>query len=73
MQYTGDKSAYAYAWSLAHVEMIVQQNGMGDMERLLDRIAAGESAEGALRNVLHSDYEELEQFTADYLRKNYVR
>jgi tetratricopeptide (TPR) repeat protein len=73
MQFSNEKSAYAYAWSLAHLEMIVQQNGMGDIERLLDRIATGEGTENALRNVVHSDYEELEQSTAEYLRKNYGR
>jgi len=72
MQFPGDKGTYAYAWSLAHVEMILRQNGMGDIEQLLDRIAAGESVESALRNVVHSDYEELGQSTAEYLRKSYA-
>jgi len=73
MQFSSGKGTYAYAWSLAQVETIVQQNGVGDIEQLLERIATGESAESALRNAWHSDYEELEQLTANYLRKNYVR
>jgi hypothetical protein len=72
MQFTRDKGAYAYAWSLAHIEMIVQQYGAGDIERVLDLIAEGESPETALRNVVHSDYEDLAQSTVEYLRKNYV-
>jgi len=72
MKFTGNKSSYAYAWALANVEMIIQTTGMADIEELLNRIAAGEAAESACRNVLHSDYDDLMQATAEYLRKNYV-
>lgn len=68
-----DAAAYAYAWALANVEYIVQADGMGDIERILDRIGSGASTEAALREVLHSDYEDLMQSTADYLRKTYGR
>jgi len=73
MKFTGNKSSYAYAWALANVEMIVQTTGMADIEAMLDRIATGEAAESACRNVLHSDYDDLMQSTAEYLKKNYVR
>lgn len=63
---------YAYAWALANVECIIRQHGMGDMERILDRIASGMSTEDALRDTLHSDYNDLMQSTADYLRKTYL-
>jgi hypothetical protein len=66
-----DVAAYAYAWALANVEHIVQANGLGDMVRILDRIASGTSTEAALREVLHNDYNDLEQSTAAYLRKAY--
>jgi hypothetical protein len=46
---------------------------MGDVERILDRIGAGSSTEEALRAVLHSDYHDLMQSTAEYLRKTYGR
>jgi tetratricopeptide (TPR) repeat protein len=69
----GDAARYAYAWALANTEYIVQADGMGDMERILDRIGAGMATEGALREVLHSDYNDLTQSTAEYLRKNYGR
>lgn len=67
----GDMASYAYAWALANVEYIVQTQGMGDIERILDRLAAGSSTEQALRDVLHDDYGDLMQSTADYLKKNY--
>jgi tetratricopeptide (TPR) repeat protein len=66
-----DAAANAYAWSLAVVEAIVTVNGVDDLERMLDRIAAGSSTEDAARAVLHQDYSELMLFTAQYLRKAY--
>jgi hypothetical protein len=69
----GDTARYAYAWSLANIEYIVQAGGMSDIERILDRIGAGMAAEVALKEVLHSDYSDLMQSTAKYLRKTYLR
>jgi tetratricopeptide (TPR) repeat protein len=69
----GDTARYAYAWALANTEYIVQTDGMGDMERILDRIGAGMPTEAALKEVLHSDYDDLMQSTADYLKKTYGR
>ena len=37
MAFPGDAAAYAYAWALANIEYIVQADGMGDVERILDR------------------------------------
>lgn len=62
---------YAYAWSLANMEYIAQADGMGDVERILDRIAAGSTTEKAVREVLHCDYADLMESTAQYLRKTY--
>lgn len=64
---------YAYAWALANVEYMVQTQGMGDVERILDRLGAGSSTEEALRNVLRDDYGDLMQATAKYLSKTYAR
>ncbi len=69
MGLSSDAASYAYAWSLANIEYIVQTDGMGDIERILDLIGSGTSTEEALRQVLHSDYNDLMQSTADYLRK----
>jgi tetratricopeptide (TPR) repeat protein len=68
-----ETALYAYAWSLANMEYIIETDGMNDVERILDRIAAGSSAEQALREVLHSNYDDLAQATVEYLRKNYLR
>jgi tetratricopeptide (TPR) repeat protein len=69
----GDTARYAYAWALANIEYIVQADGMGDIERILDGIGAGMTTEAALREVLHSDYNDVARFTAEYLRKTYGR
>ena len=68
-----DTARFSYAWALANIEYIVQADGMSDVERILDRIGAGMATEAALREVLHSDYNDLMQSTAEYLRKTYVR
>ncbi|HYU21662.1 MAG TPA: hypothetical protein VEM60_00850 [Candidatus Dormibacteraeota bacterium] len=70
---SGDTARYAYAWALANIEYIVQADGMGDIERILDRIGAGMATETALRDVLHSGYDDLMQSAAQYLRKTYAR
>jgi len=64
------EAAYAYAWALATIEYIVQVEGMGDMERILDRIATGSRTETVLRDVLRSDYSELMESTVHYLRQS---
>ena len=51
-----DTAATAYAWSLAVVETIVEQDGMDDVGRILDRIAAQSTTEDAVRAVLHDSY-----------------
>ncbi len=71
MSMSGNTARYAYAWALANTEYIVQADGMGDIERILDRIGAGMATEAALKEVLHSDYNDLMQSTAEYLRKTY--
>ena len=70
---SGDSARYAYAWSLANIEYIVQSGGMSDIDRILDRIGAGMATEAALKEVLHSDYNDLMQSTAEYLKKTYGR
>ena len=67
-----DAASNAYAWSLAVVEEIVTENGVDDLERILERIAAGSSAEDAIHAVLHEDYSELLLSTAQFMRKAYL-
>jgi tetratricopeptide (TPR) repeat protein len=71
MRFSPDAVAFAYAWSLANVEYIMQVEGISDIERILDRLASGSTTEAAVRDVLHSDYADLAQSTAEYLRKTY--
>ena len=69
MGFPGDAAAYAYAWALANMEYIVRADGMGDVERILERIGSGTSTEAALREVLHGDYGDVMRSTAEFLRK----
>ncbi len=71
--FSGNAAAFAYAWSLAAVESIIQSGGTSDISRLLDAVAGSASPEVALRTALRSNYPDLEQQTATYLRKQYLR
>jgi tetratricopeptide (TPR) repeat protein len=66
-----ETAANAYAWSLATVEAMLTAGSMDDMGRILDRLAAGSTAEDAIRAVLRDSYADLTQFTVGYLRKAY--
>ena len=67
-----DVARYAYAWALANVEYIIETQGMGDIERILDRVSQGSTTEQALHDVLHDDYGDLMRSTAEYLKKEYA-
>lgn len=67
-----DSASVAYAWGLAVVESIIQQGGMSDVSRLIDHMATAASAQDAVRDVLHSDYDDLQQQTIDYLKHQYL-
>ncbi|MBI1738323.1 MAG: hypothetical protein HYR58_03660 [Acidobacteria bacterium] len=73
MGLSGSGAMYAYVWSLAAVEYLVRSHGMGDIVRLLDRLATESSTEAALRSVLHTTYPELDAETIKYLKKTYAR
>ena len=71
MKLSNGEAAAAYAWALANVEYIVRSGGTTDMDRILDRLAAGDAPEAAVKSVLRSDYTELTRDTVEYLRKTY--
>jgi tetratricopeptide (TPR) repeat protein len=71
LRFSSEVVGYAYAWALANIEYIVQVEGMTGVERILDRLAAGSTMEAAVREVLRSDYTDLMESTAQYLRKTY--
>jgi tetratricopeptide (TPR) repeat protein len=66
-------ASFAYAWSLAAVESIVQSGGMSDVSRLLGQIATAPNTEEAMREVLRCDYNDLQQQTTAYVRQQDLR
>jgi tetratricopeptide (TPR) repeat protein len=73
MGLSANSAAFAYAWSLAVVESIIDAGGVSDLSRLLDRVATSASTESALQETLHMNYADLAQQTLAYLRHTYVR
>jgi hypothetical protein len=73
MSLSGSAASFAYAYSLAAVESIIEAGGISDVSRLLDRISTAQSMDAALRDALHSDYSDLDQQTITYLRHEYLR
>ena len=73
MGFSGNTASFAYAWALAVVESIIDQGGVSDISRLIDRIATAPSTEAAAKEVLHSNYDDLNQQTVAYLKHAYLR
>jgi len=71
MKMSNEAVGVAYAWALANVECILHSGGMTDLDRIMERIAAGQAPEAATKAVTHNDYAELTGDTVDYLRKTY--
>jgi hypothetical protein len=53
------------------VEYISDTYGMSDVQRILQRIGEGSSAEAALRATVHTDYGQLESEVGRYLASKY--
>jgi tetratricopeptide (TPR) repeat protein len=68
---TGRVASFAYAWSLATVEGMMQRSEMWGMKRLLADIATGEPTQQALSDALRTNYEQLDQQTIQYLKQTY--
>ncbi len=73
LNFSGQSASLAYAWSLAVVESIVASGGEGDLNKLLVELPGAPSMEAALRGTLHMSYADLEEQTAGYLKKQYLR
>jgi len=71
MKLSNAAAAAAYAWALANLEYLIQSGGMNDVDRILDRLAAGDPPEAALKAVMRCDYVELTHDTVQYLRGKY--
>jgi tetratricopeptide (TPR) repeat protein len=72
MRFSGTEAYVAYAESLAAVSYINDAYGMGDIQRILQRLSEGSSTEAALRATIHSDYGQLEFEVAKYLSDKYA-
>jgi hypothetical protein len=68
---SGSQAYLAYAESLAAVSYINDSYGMGDIQRILQRLSEGSSTEAALRATIHSDYGQLESELGKYLSDKY--
>jgi len=73
MGLSSDAAAFAYAWSLAVVESIIDAGGVTDISRLLDQLASAPSAEIALKETMRLSYDDLNQQTMAYLKRAYLR
>ena len=71
MSFSAPEASTAYAESLAAVEYIRDTYGMSDVQRILERLSEGSSAEAALRATIHSDYGQLESEVGHYLASKY--
>ncbi len=65
------QAAVAYDESLAAVQFIIDSNGISDLQRVLQRLSEGSSAEAALRAIIHSGYGQLEADLGKYLNDKY--
>jgi tetratricopeptide (TPR) repeat protein len=71
MRFSNVEAVVAYDESLAAVEYINETYGMSDVERILERIGQGSSAEAALRATIHSDYGQLVSEVGHFLGAKY--
>jgi tetratricopeptide (TPR) repeat protein len=71
MRFSGAEAYLAYAESLAAVSYINDTYGIGDIQRILQRLSEGSSTEAALRATIHSDYGQLESEVGKYLSDKY--
>src|SRR5271169_2378192 len=71
LNFSGNQAYLAYAESLAAVSYINDSYGMGDIQRILQRLSQGSSTEAALRATIHSDYGQLESDLGKYLSDKY--
>jgi len=71
MRFSPIEAVLAYDESLAAVDYINDTYGMSDVQRILERLSQGSSAEAALRATIHSDYGQLESEVGRYLASKY--
>ena len=67
----GLEAMLAYDESLAAVQFIIDTQGMSELQRILQRLAEGNSTESALRATIHDDYGQLQTDVGKYLSRQY--
>jgi hypothetical protein len=70
-QLSPTEATIAYEESLAATQYISDTAGLDDLQRILERIGQGSSTEAALREIVHSDYGQLETEVGNYLTDKY--
>ena len=71
MRFSPMEAILAYDESLAAVQFIVDTQGMSDLQRILQRLAEGNSTETSLRATIHDDYGQLQTEVGRYLGGKY--
>jgi Peptidase MA superfamily len=71
MRFSGLEAMLAYDESLAAVQFIIDTQSMSDLQRILQRLAEGNSTETALRATIHDDYGRLQDEVGRYLSSKY--
>lgn len=71
MGMSGPEATLAYEESLAATDYIIDTYGVSDLQRILQRIGEGNSAEAAMRITIHADYGQLESEVGKYLADKY--
>jgi len=72
-RFSTGQARFAYAWSLAVVEMVEAEHGSDGINRLLEAERAESSREAALREGLRMNFSSLDEVTIDYLKKTYLQ
>ena len=71
MRFSPMEAMLAYDESLAAVQFIIDVHGVSDLQRILQRLADGNSTESALRATMHDDYGQLQGEVGKYLSDKY--
>jgi tetratricopeptide (TPR) repeat protein len=71
MRFSPMEAILAYDESLAAVQFIIDTQGASDLQRILQRLAEGNSTETALRSTIHDDYGQLQGEVGKYLSSKY--
>lgn len=72
MRFSPVQARYAYAWSLAVIEMIEAEQGSDGINRLLEAERVESSREAALREGLRMNFSSLDEATIEYLKQTYL-